>query len=204
MNKTHMGNALKEFLKSRRIKNSECAEFLEITRPTFRKIIDSEIISYTIICKLQKFLNYDFNFYSNKNLVNITNKSELEDMEYSEILILIYDYLNASKTNNFNDILLLIKKEFDISNSDFEAEEDHSIGNLCLLDQGTNRGYKNAIFPIKRQTIINNDLKGIYILPMTKSVFLKQFSGRTKNLLVWTENDSAAYQTVIINQINQN
>ena len=63
MNKTHMGNTLKDFLKSRRIKNSECAEFLEITRPTFRKIIDSEIISYTIICKLQKYLNYDFNLY---------------------------------------------------------------------------------------------------------------------------------------------
>jgi transcriptional regulator with XRE-family HTH domain len=63
MNKTHMGNTLKDFLKSRRIKNSEVAEFLEITRPTFRKIIDSEIISYTIICKLQKFLNHDFNFY---------------------------------------------------------------------------------------------------------------------------------------------
>ena len=58
-----MGNTLKDFLKSRRIKNSEVAEFLEITRPTFRKIIDSEIISYTIICKLQKFLNHDFNFY---------------------------------------------------------------------------------------------------------------------------------------------
>jgi transcriptional regulator with XRE-family HTH domain len=63
MNETHMGNTLKDFLKSRRIKNSEVAEFLEITRPTFRKIIDSEIISYTIICKLQKFLNHDFNFY---------------------------------------------------------------------------------------------------------------------------------------------
>jgi len=58
-----MGNTLKDFLKSRRIKNSECAEFLEMSRPTFRKIIDSEIISYTIICKLQKYLNYDFNFY---------------------------------------------------------------------------------------------------------------------------------------------
>ena len=59
-----MGNTLKDFLKSRRIKNSECAEFLEMSRPTFRKILDSEIISYTVICKLQDFLNHDFNFYS--------------------------------------------------------------------------------------------------------------------------------------------
>ena len=70
MNKIDIGNTLKDFLKERRIKNSECAKFLEMSRPTFRKIIDSEIISYTIICKLQKFLNYDFKFYSNNEFNN--------------------------------------------------------------------------------------------------------------------------------------
>lgn len=59
-----MGKTLEDFLKSRRIKVSEVANFLGITRQTWRAYVKSEIISYTIICKLQEFLNHDFNFYS--------------------------------------------------------------------------------------------------------------------------------------------
>lgn len=64
MNKTHMGKTLEYFLKSRRIKVSEVSEFLGITRQTWRSYVKSETISYSIICKLQDFLNHDFNFYS--------------------------------------------------------------------------------------------------------------------------------------------
>jgi plasmid maintenance system antidote protein VapI len=108
MNKTHMGNTLKDFLKSRRIKNSECAEFLEMSRPTFRKIIDSEIISYTIICKLQKFLNYDFNFYSNNEFNNPNNEFKMTVKAYT-IALLEKDGITTLNIQNsgFNSFELL-------------------------------------------------------------------------------------------------
>lgn len=148
------------------------------------------------------FMYSFFKFYANKNFDEIQDISELDDNENGEILASSYRYLKDSSSHDFSIILKEIKDHFEISESQSGSEEDHSIGNLCLLDQGTNRGYKNAIFPIKRQKIIDNDLKGVYILPMTKSAFLKQFSGTTKNLLVWTENDSKEYKQEIINQLN--
>lgn len=164
------------------------------------KSLDSEITKSDKSKK--EFLTAFFNYYvHNKELVDNQMDEDTGTMKL-DLLARIDGYLKDSRTDDFNEILTQIKEEFEIEDTEFESEEDHSIGNLCLLDQGTNRGYKNAIFPIKRQTIIDNDLQGVYILPMTKSAFLKQFNGRTKNLLVWTTGDSEAYKQVIINQLN--
>ena len=38
-----------------------------------------------------------------------------------------------------------------------ELADDNALGNLTLLDAGTNRGYGNAVFPIKRSKIIARD-----------------------------------------------
>lgn len=150
----------------------------------------------------REFLETFFEFYAKRTFDDVQSIEDLIENEHKEILTLAYQFLSDPNSGEFSSILSEIKKAFGISDSDFEGGEDHSIGNLCLLDQGTNRGYRNAIFPIKRQTIINNDLGGVYILPMTKGAFLKQFSSTTKNLLVWTKSDSLAHMNEIIEQIN--
>lgn len=48
-------------------------------------------------------------------------------------------------------------------NSELEEDDINDISNLTLLDSETNRGYKNAVFPLKRKTIIDRDKAGIFI-----------------------------------------
>lgn len=55
-------------------------------------------------------------------------------------------------------------------------DDINDISNLSLLDSATNRGYKNAVFPLKRKTIIDRDKAGVFIPICTKNVFLKYFS----------------------------
>ena len=69
-----------------------------------------------------------------------------------------------------------------------------SLSNLTLLDSATNRGYKNAVFPIKRKTIIDRDKQGVFIPICTKNVFLKYFSSYPPKISFWTQDDKDNYE----------
>ncbi|MBN3253734.1 DUF1524 domain-containing protein [Pectobacterium brasiliense] len=71
------------------------------------------------------------------------------------------------------------------------------LGNLALLDSSTNRSYKNALFPIKRARIIDNDKQGIFVPICTKNVFLKYYSQSVTELINWSESDAKDYQKAI-------
>lgn len=104
-----------------------------------------------------------------------------------------------------------------------EAEEDNErmhIWNLALLDEGTNKSYRNSIFSVKRAFVINKEMghhcrlmdngtvridenKAIaFIPPCTKHVFLKYYTKDANNLLVWGRPDAVSYLEDIINKIN--
>jgi hypothetical protein len=68
----------------------------------------------------------------------------------------------------------------------------NSIGNLTLLDAGTNRGYGNALFSSKRRIVIEKDKSGVFVPMCTKNVFLKYFDGNLQTK--WTEKDIEAYR----------
>ncbi|HPV57448.1 MAG TPA: DUF1524 domain-containing protein, partial [Tenuifilaceae bacterium] len=72
-------------------------------------------------------------------------------------------------------------------------ENIDSIANLALLDSGTNRSYKNAMFSIKRKTIIENDMNGVFVPICTKNVFLKSYSKKLGEVMYWSDNDSTQY-----------
>lgn len=78
-------------------------------------------------------------------------------------------------------------------NSYLEDEDINDISNLALLDSETNRGYKNAVFPLKRKTIIDREKKGIFIPICTKNVFLKYFSSYPPKISFWTLEDRENY-----------
>ena len=69
----------------------------------------------------------------------------------------------------------------------------NALSNLTLLDQSTNRSYKNVAFPMKRQEIISRDRTGTYIPPCTKNVFLKYYSHRIQNMNFWSKKDREDY-----------
>lgn len=78
---------------------------------------------------------------------------------------------------------------------------ENSIGNLTLLDSTTNRSYKNAIFPIKRQRIIAADKATTFVPIATRNVFLKYYSQRVHDMTFWNRDDHENYQQAIIQTI---
>ncbi len=83
--------------------------------------------------------------------------------------------------------------------SDDRLDQDlkDNIGNLALLDAGTNRGYGNALFPTKRKKIIEKDELGIFIPIGTKNVFLKYFNKSGKENIKWSYDDFVNYSNNI-------
>lgn len=84
-----------------------------------------------------------------------------------------------------------------LSGEDAAREGDNALSNLALLDMGTNRSYRNAIFPVKRTRVIDLDRRGQFVPPATRNVFLKYYSPNASQLLLWDEDDQQAYGEAI-------
>ena len=81
---------------------------------------------------------------------------------------------------------------------DEARDVDHSLGNLTLLDQGTNRSYGNAVFPFKRKRILHLDQTATFVPLCTTHVFLKVYSRSGSQGMRWTTADAEAYQAAIV------
>ena len=79
-----------------------------------------------------------------------------------------------------------------------ESENIDGISNLALLDEKTNKGYKNAVFPLKRKCIIELDRTGGFVPICTKNVFLKYFSDYPPKISFWTQDDRAKYELDLV------
>jgi len=78
------------------------------------------------------------------------------------------------------------------------TEDIDGISNLALLDEKTNKGYKNAVFPLKRKYIIELDKTGGFVPVCTKNVFLKYFSDYPPKISFWTQDDREKYEQDLI------
>lgn len=78
-----------------------------------------------------------------------------------------------------------------------ETEID-GISNLALLDEKTNKSYKNAVFPLKRKRIIDLDKGGGFVPLCTKNVFLKYFSDYPPKISFWTDDDRKKYEEDLV------
>jgi uncharacterized protein with ParB-like and HNH nuclease domain len=107
--------------------------------------------------------------------------------------------------NKFEDVYKDVLNSIRNKDDNNESKSDDSIENLTLLDAGTNRGYGNALFPTKRQTIIEKEHKGVFIPPCTKNLFLKYYTKNDKEASqwknTWTKIDKEAYREAILNTI---
>ncbi len=95
------------------------------------------------------------------------------------------------------------ENEFDYIIDYILGEEDNSLQNLCLLDRGTNRSYKNDSFKLKRKKIIEREMEGTFIPICTKNVFMKYYSTTVKDMEVWNESDRTSYFEEIQEVISQ-
>ncbi|HBY21122.1 MAG TPA: DUF262 domain-containing protein [Clostridiales bacterium] len=84
-----------------------------------------------------------------------------------------------------------------------DNEDVNNISNLTLLDAKTYRSYKNAVFPIKRKIILENDRKGTFIPICTKNVFMKYYSDDIKQMTFWGNDDRERYLVAITETLKE-
>ena len=116
-----------------------------------------------------------------------------------EVISKVFEIFNSDEPQPLvEELAELLFKKFKVQ----DDEDTHGLSNLTLLDPSTNRGYGNAVFPIKRNRIILNDREGIFTPICTKNVFLKYYSKQFDDVLYWKKADAAAYLEEIRNTLN--
>ncbi|TDU68069.1 uncharacterized protein with ParB-like and HNH nuclease domain [Prosthecobacter fusiformis] len=111
------------------------------------------------------------------------------------------DTLLSAKPWNTDAFVALYEELMTIDEGDNDKETENSIGNLALLDEGTNRSYKNAPFPTKRQRILELDQNGVFVPLCTRNVFLKTYSSEVDDMMRWKPHDHDSYQQEIIDTL---
>jgi Protein of unknown function DUF262/Protein of unknown function (DUF1524) len=100
----------------------------------------------------------------------------------------------------FDDLYQEVRAHFKEDDDD-ETSEVHSISNLALLDQSTNRSYKNAVFAVKRRRVLDLDRHGVFIPLCTRNVFLKCYNNDANNLMFWSETDRESYRCALVSML---
>jgi len=122
-----------------------------------------------------------------------------DEKDIKEICDKLLDYREETdkkqQKEKFKSIYKLVQNFFKESKV---TDKIHTISNLALLDEATNRSYGNAFFPIKRRRIINNDKRGIFVPLCTKNLFLKYYSKKFgKTIMYWEKDDADDYLKAI-------
>lgn len=115
-------------------------------------------------------------------------------------LLEFHEKVSDERKLEFEQLYDSLRRYF--NEEDDETFETHSLGNLTLLDRGTNRSYRNAFFPVKRMIVLRKAKSGVFVPLCTQNVFLKTYSKKLGNLTSWTGNDSVDYRETIISTIN--
>ena len=97
-------------------------------------------------------------------------------------------FINCQKISDKEKYINDCAKETDVN--DF--------GNLTLLNASINRSYGNDYFAQKQQTILKEDLKGTFILPCTKRIFLGHYTACEK---IWNKINKEEYIKKLIDTI---
>ncbi|MBJ2242237.1 DUF262 domain-containing protein [Pseudomonas sp. MF6768] len=125
---------------------------------------------------------------------------KLEDQvaQIKQLLKSIHAFIEQSKKAHSDQAFeALYTKLLAFFQENDEAPTDHGICNLTLLDKGTNRSYKNAVFAVKRKALLALDQSGIFVPLCTRNVFLKCYSPQADNVMFWSKDDREAYQAEI-------
>ena len=114
---------------------------------------------------------------------------EIEKVEVSEdIKLKMLEMINSDNIipENFN----LLKSQLTTM---FDSESVHVLDNLALLSRKHNSSLNNAIFPVKRNRIIELQKEGKYVPLTTMNVFLKYYSKSDLQPFYWSKADKENY-----------
>lgn len=93
---------------------------------------------------------------------------------------------------NIQEAQAMVNSHFKCEHPVSDTQKDY-IWNLALLNASINRSYQNAIFPVKRMYIIDNESRGVFVPICTKNTFQKVYSKKLSELMCWDVYDAAAY-----------
>lgn len=83
----------------------------------------------------------------------------------------------------------------------FDSGSVHVLDNLALLSSKHNSSLSNAIFPVKRNKLLQLDKEGEFIPIATKNVFLKYYTNSDLQPYYWSKKDKANYYQDIENKL---
>lgn len=170
-----------------------------------RRIWFNESYHYLFNNNFILFDNY-YNMFINDNNTNDKILNEIKSLLTESN---INNILNTDKDCDiFNDDKWNIFYEFMLKSADklhkyvyLSDDKKDKLGNLVLLPRDINRSYKNALFGVKRQRIIDDEKNNRFIPIDTKYVFLKYYGSNTKDL--WADEDVEAFENIIIDNIKE-
>ena len=122
--------------------------------------------------------------------INIVEKEgeEVSIIDIKQELLEISDLpKNNIKKDRFNELKSKMIAIFESPSS------KHLLDNMALLSRKDNSGLNNAIFPVKRDRIIQKEREGSFIPPCTRNVFLKLYSKADNQPYYWSESDKKDY-----------
>tara|TARA_R110000868_G_scaffold138428_4_gene352552 strand:- start:10520 stop:12286 length:1767 start_codon:yes stop_codon:yes gene_type:complete len=148
------------------------------------------------ITNLEYFTGTKWNLENEEQILDVVN--EIEEEEEKSICIQLISIIKKEDSDHslFNEVFDSLQSIFEYGD---KIDDPDGLNNLALLDEGTNRMYKNAFFPVKRQHIIQKEKQAVYIPLCTRNVFLKAYSKKLSEVMFWNNNDSISYLTEIKN-----
>ena len=123
-----------------------------------------------------------------------------QDQTEGPLLIEKLDEMLEKESYTNEDLFVVLFDEVTEHFNKYMNDNDDvdGISNLALLDEKTNKGYKNAVFPLKRKCIIDLDKEGGFVPICTKNVFLKYFSDYPPKISFWTQDDREKYELDLV------
>ena len=123
-----------------------------------------------------------------------------QDQTEGPLLIERLDEMLEKESYTNEDLFVVLFDEVTEHFNKYMNDNDDvdGVSNLALLDEKTNKGYKNAVFPLKRKCIIDLDKEGGFVPICTKNVFLKYFSDYPPKISFWTQDDREKYELDLV------
>lgn len=128
-----------------------------------------------------------------RTIVERLNLAQKESV-LQEIDDIIKELRTIKNLNEMNSLEPLFHKITELF-QDEGVENTHELYNLALLDKDINSSLNNAIFPQKRERILEKTKeKNVFIPQCTLNVFLKRYSKSTTHFHYWGIADREAYR----------
>lgn len=136
----------------------------------------------------------------NKKVISETRESEIRQIDISDLKKQIDEMLSIPEAGiNLDDFNALRRELTNV----FGEISRHPLSNLALLSKKDNSALNNAVFPTKRDRIIQLECEGKRFIPIcTRNVFLKFYSPADTQPYYWSEDDQEAYLQKIKSVIN--